>query len=1235
MRSKNRFVFTRPHQPSNTMATSVRFRSSSLFLFIALALLAHRGHGQWFGSPLSTASSVNNITGASMMVHEYVQTPSPCAQGSARFAVLDPSTPFGSTDYGGPSAYISVTPAGQLLQQFFVNISFEDQTGLPINSLQYGPSVQVLLDGAPCSSCLQNDYGVSLSDFGTDHFAVALGYPGGNSYDTPDGAHEYTIRYFRGNTAYCDFRFKVVVLGTVYSQVLGYYDSPALPLYILRDPPGDASYASLTQANGACFGQTTSATTGSTENGYFKARIGVSGTIGLIVTTNYEIYGEVGLDLTAQRSQTASEEYLTCLETTSEFTTPMTGPPDDVFIGSSVRYAYGVAKIVSRPTCDSIARDVRLAMTPVQVLSSYNYTESFIRGTVMPQLQQLIGTLDPTTEPYKNAVDQLSVWQQLLDMNDDIKTGAGLEVNRSFNGGGNGQSYSITQSTSQTRTIEYSASLDQGLGFEVGVLIGGSGITAGGRMSFQNSYGSSQSASNSSTNTMTYHLEDDDAGDDFHVQVRRDPVFGTYVFVLDSAASATSCEHEGGYQIDQPSLSVGAQGQNHMVLNEVPVGTGASFPLYVCNNSNVARTYFLKFRTNSNTEGGILNAFGNILNSNDNGLEIDLAAGECLNAANLVLTQPSSPIGPDYTIELYLYSLCEPAISSSITIEAHFGTGNFGGYCEPSSANGPSTGSFIDGVQLSAIDNTATGGTAGPTYNDYSAQYGTALSRNAQRIITITPGPADGTRYAAWIDYDRDGTFEAQEKLGEFVSSLPALAQSIPFTVPSNALVGSTIMRVRGVGPVNTEPTPIDPCYSYMNGETEDYAIVINANLPQDCAGVNNGTAWPGTACNDGNPNTGNDIWNANCQCIGVPLDCVGVPNGSTLPGTPCDDGDANTAGDVYDASCQCTGLPYDCAGIPGGNALAGSPCDDNDPFTGNDVYDGACQCAGLPLDCLGVPGGTTLAGTACDDGSAGTTGDVYNADCICAGTLVVDCLGEPGGPAQPGVLCNDGDPNTGNDLYTLDCICAGLPIDCAGLPGGTSLPGSPCDDLNPLSVEDVYNAECQCAGILPNDCAGVPGGPAQPGTPCDDGNADTAIDVYNAFCTCVGLFIDCQGTPGGLALPGTACDDGNADTINDAYDLGCVCAGDINTAIGTPGQAPISFTVQPNPSNGGFALVNPTRSSAQVTMMDATGREVLGMRLVTAHTTWMDVSGLGAGVYYLHASANGVRQVIKVMVEH
>ncbi len=70
------------------------------------------------------------------------------------------------------------------------------------------------------------------------------------------------------------------------------------------------------------------------------------------------------------------------------------------------------------------------------------------------------------------------------------------------------------------------------------------------------------------------------------------------------------------------------------------------------------------------------------------------------------------------------------------------------------------------------------------------------------------------------------------------------------------------------------------------------------------------GQAEPGTACDDGDPNTGNDMVNANCQCLGQPLDCAGIPGGPALPGTPCDDLDPGTANDVYDANCDCAGTP-------------------------------------------------------------------------------------------------------------------------------------------------------------------------------------------------------------------------------------------------------------------------------------------------------------------------------------
>jgi hypothetical protein len=74
-------------------------------------------------------------------------------------------------------------------------------------------------------------------------------------------------------------------------------------------------------------------------------------------------------------------------------------------------------------------------------------------------------------------------------------------------------------------------------------------------------------------------------------------------------------------------------------------------------------------------------------------------------------------------------------------------------------------------------------------------------------------------------------------------------------------------------------------------------------------------------------------------------LDCLGVPGGTAVPGTACDDGNTDTQNDVYDNSCACVG--EDCLGVLGGNALPGQPCDDNDPGTVNDTWGPGCNCVG------------------------------------------------------------------------------------------------------------------------------------------------------------------------------------------------------------------------------------------------------------------------------------------------
>ncbi|MEY2830258.1 MAG: hypothetical protein RIQ33_2116, partial [Bacteroidota bacterium] len=87
------------------------------------------------------------------------------------------------------------------------------------------------------------------------------------------------------------------------------------------------------------------------------------------------------------------------------------------------------------------------------------------------------------------------------------------------------------------------------------------------------------------------------------------------------------------------------------------------------------------------------------------------------------------------------------------------------------------------------------------------------------------------SKFAVFIDYNRDGVFQANEKVYQLpVGVHPALsgtAYSFTFTIPSNALAGLTLMRV-----VDIETTSnIAATGSYTWGETEDYLVRIGNSV--------------------------------------------------------------------------------------------------------------------------------------------------------------------------------------------------------------------------------------------------------------------------------------------------------------------------------------------------------------------------------------------------------------------
>ncbi|MBK9514361.1 MAG: hypothetical protein IPO05_12260 [Flavobacteriales bacterium] len=111
------------------------------------------------------------------------------------------------------------------------------------------------MDGQFCAGCTATLISHSPLFGGGSADRISVTHQAGDAWSEPNnGIREIGLRYREGNTALFDVRFKVVFVGAVITDALGYYDAPALPLYILRDPPGGDSYGKFAQSTSACMG---------------------------------------------------------------------------------------------------------------------------------------------------------------------------------------------------------------------------------------------------------------------------------------------------------------------------------------------------------------------------------------------------------------------------------------------------------------------------------------------------------------------------------------------------------------------------------------------------------------------------------------------------------------------------------------------------------------------------------------------------------------------------------------------------------------------------------------------------------------------------------------------------------------------------------------------------------------------------------------------------------------------
>ncbi len=251
-----------------------------------------------------------------------------------------------------------------------------------------------------------------------------------------------------------------------------------------------------------------------------------------------------------------------------------------------------------------------------------------------------------------------------------------------------------------------------------------------------------------------------------------------------------------------------------------------------------------------------------------------------------------------------------------------------------------------------------------------------------------------------------------------------------------------------------------------------------------------------GETCVDGIQNQGETGVDCGGPCASCATDCNANIADIQPPGSACNDGNANTTNDLYNSNCICLGD----SGTPS--------CSDGIMNQGEEGIDCGGPCTACETDCNTALIGVQAPGSICDDGNTNTNNDTYNQNCICTGTSIGTCndgiqnQGETaidcGGPCDPnqGVIIGDEWLGgmvayilTSNDLGYDECITHGIIVHIDPL--GTHEWGCMGTTINNAVATSIGSGAANTESIVTN-CSG-----SSAANPCYDLVQSSFSDWY------------------------------------------------------------------------------------------------------------------------------------------
>ena len=477
----------------------------------------------------------------------------------------------------------------------------------------------------------------------------------------------------------------VLVTGHVAPQGADFVTATAteLPLYILRDPPGDQSYAYIEE--GYQFRSTIdygNEMTGSTRGVKTKVSYGVDEWwfVGLGAGRIFHAASEDFLEVQRMEGSVRNEEWKTeiTLTTKEKFSTSsddlLVGEGGDVFVGTGFNFIFSEVALIDIQDCEVI-KSTQIGFQPDSIATTFAYAHQYIQDVLIPELSSMVAYYQAKNYPDSAALFRVKLenWQDVLATNDSLKREAAFKENRSFSAGADFEFFFESDTTksytkAKTHTVDWGGELS-GLDFEV--------------LGFEFQFSIPWSVHNervedytdtsgTRSRTIGYVLSDDDLGDHYTVDIKEDGVYPSPVF--DVLAGVSSCPYEAWPDEADSARMVPRDGpvlatDGTYRIDNVPPDEPATFTLFLNNQSLTfeTREYVLQELTTSNPGGAIIKA---------NGAPLSQGVSYVIDAETtneVTLTVERGPTKYHYPgLELILYSPCDPDICSTLGLDVYF-----------------------------------------------------------------------------------------------------------------------------------------------------------------------------------------------------------------------------------------------------------------------------------------------------------------------------------------------------------------------------------------------------------------------------------------------------------------------------------------------------------------------------------------------------------------------------------